>query len=79
MKNPFEDDTHEFVALVNDQGQYSLWPAHFSTPAGWKLVFGPENRALCIDYVNSTWTDLRPTRMVQAQSPTTAVRSPSTR
>ncbi|MUZ75256.1 MbtH family NRPS accessory protein [Agrobacterium vitis] len=73
MKNPFEDDTHEFVALVNDQGQHSLWPAHFSIPAGWELAFGPESRALCIDYVNTTWTELRPTKIERAQSADAAI------
>jgi uncharacterized protein YbdZ (MbtH family) len=27
MANPFNDDQGTFPALVNDEGQYSLWPA----------------------------------------------------
>jgi len=27
MVNPFEDETGQFLVLVNSEGQYSLWPA----------------------------------------------------
>ena len=40
MTNPFEDDTAEFLVLINDEGQYSLWPAHLDVPLGWRKT-GP--------------------------------------
>ncbi|WP_349956564.1 MbtH family NRPS accessory protein [Rhizobium sp. ZPR3] len=60
MKNPFEDEAREFLVLVNDQGQYSLWPNSFSIPSGWKTACGPGSRRSCIEYVNVTWGGLRP-------------------
>lgn len=34
MTNPFEDADDTYLALVNDEGQYSLWPAFIEVPAG---------------------------------------------
>ena len=35
MTNPFEDADALYLVLVNDEGQYSLWPAGTAVPAGW--------------------------------------------
>ncbi|MCG5432544.1 MbtH family protein [Mycobacterium sp. MYCO198283] len=58
--NPFDDDAGRFVVLVNDEEQYSLWPAFAEVPAGWRQVLGESSRADCLAYVEQTWTDLRP-------------------
>lgn len=63
--NPFDDETGSFRVLVNDEGQYSLWPEFLTIPSGWQSVYGPENRKLCLDYVNENWTDMRPKSLVQ--------------
>ncbi len=34
MTNPFDDEDGEFLVLVNDEGQHSLWPAQLAVPAG---------------------------------------------
>lgn len=60
MTNPFENADGTFVVLINDEGQYSLWPAFVQVPAGWTVVYGPESRQACLDYVDSKWTDMRP-------------------
>jgi len=41
MSNPFDDDGGTFVALINDEGQYSLWPTFADVPDGWRIVCGP--------------------------------------
>ncbi len=46
--------------LVNEEEQYSLWPAFAEVPSGWRVVFGEEGRAECVDYVEKQWTDMRP-------------------
>ena len=66
MANPFDDDNGTFYALVNDEGQYSLWPVFAEVPAGWSVEFGPESRASCLEYVEAHWTDLRPRSLVEA-------------
>lgn len=60
--NPFDDDRHQFLVLVNDARQYSLWPTFAAVPEGWATVFGPDHRDACVAHVEATWTDLVPTR-----------------
>lgn len=60
MTNPFENEDAEFYVLVNDELQYSLWPAFADVPGGWSVDFGPEPRETCVAYVDRTWRDLRP-------------------
>lgn len=63
MTNPFDDEQGSFLVLVNDEDQHSLWPAFAEIPAGWHQVHGPDARAACLDYVETHWTDLRPTSL----------------
>ena len=58
--NPFDDENGEFLVVVNDEDQHSLWPAFADVPAGWRTVFGTAGRAECLAYVEEHWTDLRP-------------------
>ncbi|MBV9822204.1 MAG: MbtH family protein [Actinobacteria bacterium] len=60
MRNPFDAADGSFLALVNASGQWSLWPADLSVPAGWDVSFGPAARTECITHVESRWVDLRP-------------------
>ncbi|WP_103341354.1 MbtH family protein [Amycolatopsis sp. CA-126428] len=64
--NPFDDPDGEFVALVNDEGQYSLWPTFSPVPAGWTTDFGPDRRDACLAHIERTWTDMRPRSLVLA-------------
>lgn len=58
--NPFDDDSHPFLVLVNQRGDYSLWPAFAAQPSGWMRVLGPGSRKECLDWVDSHWTALQP-------------------
>lgn len=60
MTNPFEDEQGEFCVLVNDEGQYSLWPTFREVPPGWKAVGPTGDRQKCLEWVEAHWTDLRP-------------------
>lgn len=64
--NPFDDDAGEFFVLVNDEEQYSLWPTFVDVPAGWRVAFGAAARTDCLDYVEQTWTDMRPRSLREA-------------
>lgn len=66
MTNPFEDPTGVYYALVNEEGQYSLWPTFAEVPAGWNVVFGPADRTACLDTIGERWTDMRPLSLVHA-------------
>ena len=58
--NPFDDDSGGFFVLVNDEEQHSLWPVFADVPAGWRVVYGEAGRAGCLDFIEQSWTDLRP-------------------
>ncbi|MEX5635059.1 MbtH family protein [Parafrankia sp. FMc2] len=66
--NPFDDESADFLVLVNDENQHSLWPVFADVPAGWSSVHGPAGRAVCLDYIETHWTDLRPRSLVQQMS-----------
>jgi MbtH protein len=63
--NPFEDEERDFLVLVNDENQHSLWPAEIDVPAGWRIVHGPAGRPDCLGYVEINWTDLRPASLTR--------------
>lgn len=60
MNNPFENEHVAYVVLMNDAGQYSLWPDFLDAPDGWVAVYGGESRQVCLDYINAQWVDMRP-------------------
>ena len=60
MSNPFENPDASYHALVNDEGQYSLWPTSITIPEGWAAAFGPDSRTACLDFIEDNWTDMRP-------------------
>jgi MbtH protein len=60
MPNPFEQDDRSYHVLINDEGQYSLWPATNDTPAGWTVVLADKPREECLAHVEANWTDMRP-------------------
>jgi MbtH protein len=65
MANPFDDEEGEFCVLINDEGQYSLWPTFKDVPAGWTTV-GPRGaRNDCLAYIEEHWTDMRPLSLIR--------------
>lgn len=64
MTNPFEDENGEFIVLVNEEQQYSLWPTFREVPAGWTPVGPRGSRKECLDYIEENWVDMRPKSLV---------------
>lgn len=64
MTNPFDDEDTTFLALVNDEGQYSLWPARLEAPEGWSTAHGGASRQECVDFIEGAWVDLRPRSLI---------------
>lgn len=65
MTNPFENPDGSYFALINDEGQYSLWPAFIDVPAGWRVAHGEDGRQACLDYIEANWTDMRPASLIR--------------
>jgi MbtH protein len=64
VTNPFDDEDGEFFVLVNDEGQYSLWPGFADIPPGWEIVHGKASHADCVAFVDANWVDMRPKSLV---------------
>ncbi|MET0317675.1 MAG: MbtH family NRPS accessory protein [Rhodococcus fascians] len=60
LTNPFDDPDGEYLVLVNDEGQHSLWPAFAPVPGGWEVAQDSASRVASIGYVEANWTDMRP-------------------
>lgn len=65
MTNPFDDEEGEFLVLVNDEGQHSLWPVQFDIPEGWSQTGPRGTRQACLEWVDENWTDIRPLSLVR--------------
>ncbi len=49
-----------YLVVVNGEEQYSIWPAHRTTPAGWTAVGEPGVKEECLARIEELWRDLRP-------------------
>lgn len=66
MTNPFEDPDASYLVLINDEGQHSLWPVFADVPDGWRVIFGEAGRQECLDFIEESWTDMRPKSLIKA-------------
>jgi MbtH protein len=53
-------DSSLYEVVVNDEGQYSIWPAHRTAPQGWRAAGKQGSKDDCLSYIASVWTDMRP-------------------
>ena len=60
------DDTTEFVVVVNDEGQYSIWPSYKAVPNGWRPDGKRGQKAECLAHIDTVWTDMRPISLRRA-------------
>jgi MbtH protein len=68
MANPFDDPEGSYLALINDEGQYSLWPAFAEVPAGWTVAHQESDRETCLEFINEHWVDMRPRSLIAAMA-----------
>jgi MbtH protein len=60
MAAPDDDDATEYQVVVNDEEQYSIWPADRDPPAGWRADGTRGPKAICLKHIEEVWTDMRP-------------------
>jgi MbtH protein len=68
VTNPFEDQNGTYHVLINEEGQYSLWPSFIEIPAGWSVSLQSANRAMCVEFIDRNWTDLRPGSLIASMN-----------
>lgn len=60
MPNSLEQDQNAYRILVNQEAQYSIWPAQRALPLGWETVGEPASKEACLARIEELWTDMRP-------------------
>ena len=55
-----DEDARRYRAVINDEGQYSIWPADRDPPSGWAAAGPSGTKAECLAHISVAWTDLRP-------------------
>ena len=56
----FGGEQRAHVVVVNDEEQYSIWPADRDVPSGWHAAGVSGTRDECLAHIEQVWTDLRP-------------------
>ena len=54
------EDPRVYMAVMNDEEQYSIWPANRELPLGWYAAGKSGTRSECLEYIEKVWTDMRP-------------------
>ena len=55
-----EVDLGPYQVVVNDEEQYSIWPADRANPLGWRDGGKSGTKAECLAFIKDVWTDMRP-------------------
>lgn len=55
-----------YGVVINQEQQYSIWPADRPPPEGWRTegTFGSKQK--CLDHIDRVWIDMRPRSLQQA-------------
>jgi MbtH protein len=59
-------DGDDFIVLVNDEHQHCLWPSSQAIPAGWMRIGPQGSKAACLEFIEASWTDMRPKSLQEA-------------
>ena len=54
------EDSTVYIAVVNHEEQYSIWPEGREIPLGWRNTGKSGSKQECLDYIKEVWTDMRP-------------------
>jgi MbtH protein len=49
-----------YLVVMNDDEQYSIWPAGRDVPAGWHMTGVRGTEQECLAHIDEVWTDMRP-------------------
>lgn len=56
----WDDPKTMSYVVINDEEQYSVWPAYKEIPQGWRAIGDKATREDCLSKVEELWTDMRP-------------------
>lgn len=50
----------KYIAVINTEGQYSIWAEHRQMPDGWSPAGFEGSKEECLAHIDQVWTDMRP-------------------
>jgi MbtH protein len=50
----------DYLVVVNDEEQYSIWLADKDVPAGWRPEGTSGSKQTCLEHIDQVWVDMRP-------------------
>jgi MbtH protein len=53
-------DEEIYKVVLNDEEQYSIWPADKPNPPGWKDGGKSGTKSECLKHIEEVWTDMTP-------------------
>lgn len=60
MNKDNTEDSTIYKVVVNDEGQYSIWPSDRENALGWQDAGKSGSKTECLAYIKEVWTDMRP-------------------
>ena len=54
------DTEDTYTVVLNEEEQYSIWPADRAIPSGWRAAGVTGTKQACLEHIQQTWTDMRP-------------------
>lgn len=57
-----DDETTLYRVVLNQDGQYSVWPGHLPVPLGWQEEGRTGTKEACLAHIATVWSDMRPRR-----------------
>ncbi len=65
MSNQHESTDTQYLVVLNDEEQYSIWPADKAILLGWHTAGKQGVKEECLEYIKEVWTDMRPLSLRQ--------------
>jgi MbtH protein len=60
IPDPQDDERSVYRIVVNQEEQFSVWPAKLSVTEGWREEGTVGAKGECLARINRLWTDMRP-------------------
>ena len=60
MNRDEREDSTIYKVVMNDEEQFSIWPADRENALGWRDAGKCGSKQDCLDYIKSVWIDMRP-------------------
>lgn len=68
MTSDTDQDSKEYVVVINDEEQYSIWRSDREIPSGWRDEGTRGPKARCLEHIDEVWTDMRPRSVREAMA-----------